>query len=159
MWLTDLPVRPATGFVYLAGHVPPAQVACRFYRGPFDHLLGLDTQAGAGVRSMSMLVTRQTPCDEPTRRPVVSAIAPHAQPLGPAVTLRSLYEPAGRPARARAAVANVYAAVALLVLLAGVYTLSGSVVLGSAFEAGMRRARRAARSLSSPRRSRRGEAA
>ena len=35
-------------------------------------------------------------------------------------------------------VANVYAAIALLIVVAGVYTLSGAVVLGSAFESGMR---------------------
>lgn len=92
----------------------------------------------AGVRTMSLLFTCRTSCTEPDRAAVLSVIGPYAEPIGTATSLEALYEPTTRPAKARAAFANLYAAVALLVALVGVYTLSGAVALGSACETGIR---------------------
>lgn len=210
--LSELPVRPAQGGLFLANQDPPVTVARRFYRGRFDLLFGIPTLEGsvpsdavpvtsvllsrsaaatlsesamtppvirfdgsstelavlgvlddvrfidvaptgeltayvpigdatalsATVRVMSLLFTCRPACGETHRQAVLAAVGPYAEPLGDVSTLRALYEPATRPARARAALANVYGAVALMVVLAGVHTLSGAVVLGSAFEAGMR---------------------
>jgi hypothetical protein len=212
--LTQLPVRPASGFVFLAGSLPPVQVARVFYRGPFNHLLGIKTQSGtvplasvgepaavlsreaasaitggssvpstirfdgpgpvlsvvgivddvrfsegagsaertaylplrvapavgAQVRRMALVFSCRANCTEATHESIVAAIGPYADALGPPTPLSTHYDAILRPAKARAALANVYAMVALLVVLAGVYTLSGAVVLGSAFEAGMRMA-------------------
>ena len=99
------------------------------------------TQASAlkvRLPSMQLLFSCVGRCDADVVRRLGEAVAPHADVVAPAVALTSLYEAAARPTRLRALVANVYAAMALLIVVAGVYTLSGAVVLGSAFESGMR---------------------
>lgn len=90
------------------------------------------------VPSMHLLFSCAGVCGADVVGRVVEAVAPHADADSPAVDLASIYAAAARPARVRALVANVYAVIALLIVVAGVYTLSGAVVLGSAFESGMR---------------------
>lgn len=90
------------------------------------------------VPSMQLLFACAGRCDAEVARRLGDAVARHADVVAPAVDLAGIYQAAARPTRLRAVVANVYAAMALLIVVAGVYTLSGAVVLGSAFESGMR---------------------
>ncbi len=88
--------------------------------------------------TMQLLVACQAACPADAIAGVVRAIGPYAEPRAPVTTLGALYERANRPARAWALAANTYAALTLLIVMLGVYTLSGAVVVRSAFEAGMR---------------------
>lgn len=89
------------------------------------------------VPTMQVLFTCAATCTPDVVGRLTDAITPYADVDAP-VQLTALYDLAARPTRARALVANVYAGIALLIVVAGIYTLSGAVVLGSAFESGMR---------------------
>ena len=87
---------------------------------------------------MQLLFSCPGRCEAAAVRALSDAVGVHADVVGSPVALASFYETTARPTRVRAMVANVYAGIALLIVVAGVYTLSGAVVLGSAFESGMR---------------------
>lgn len=76
--LSDLPVRPAQGGLFLANQDPPMTVARRFYRGRFDVLFGIPTREGRvpadAVAVPSVLLSRSAAATVPGPTVVPAAV-------------------------------------------------------------------------------------